>query len=287
MSLTLQRITSIIYYICGYYYTICFRILGASMRGFSLVELSIVLVILGLLTGGILAGQSLIRAAEIRSVSTEVQRYVAASQSFRDKYMALPGDMRQATRFWNRQVNAAHCATNVTPAVAVASPGVCDGNGDGAVAAATYTAGSSAEDLQFWRQLGLAGMIEGSYTGVANASGNVALGSERPLSKISRSGYYINNAPNFVGDSTAYALDYGTFFEFYSEGTPPLSPEEAWNIDSKMDDGKPASGKVVARYWNNLCSAADDGTHAFNDLVASYRVSDSSKQCNLIFRQLF
>ncbi len=53
-------------------------------NGFSLVELSIVLVILGLPTGGILAGQSLIRAAELRSVSTEYNRFVTATQSFRD-----------------------------------------------------------------------------------------------------------------------------------------------------------------------------------------------------------
>ena len=69
-------------------------------QGFSLVELSIVLVILGLLTGGILAGQSLIRASELRAATAEYQRYATSIQSFRDKYMALPGDMTNATRFW-------------------------------------------------------------------------------------------------------------------------------------------------------------------------------------------
>lgn len=72
----------------------------STMRNaFSLVELSIVLVILGLLTGGILAGQSLIRAAELRAVSTEYNRHFTAIQSFRNRYMALPGDMNNATRF--------------------------------------------------------------------------------------------------------------------------------------------------------------------------------------------
>ncbi|PZP83692.1 MAG: type II secretion system protein, partial [Azospirillum brasilense] len=57
-------------------------------HGFSLVELSIVLVILGLLTGGILGGQSLIRAAELRTISTDANRYITAAQTFRDKYFA-------------------------------------------------------------------------------------------------------------------------------------------------------------------------------------------------------
>ena len=72
---------------------------------FSLVELSIVLVILGLLTGGILTGQNLIRAAELRSVVTEFQTYQTAVMTFRDKYFALPGDMTNATDFWGEMTN--------------------------------------------------------------------------------------------------------------------------------------------------------------------------------------
>ncbi|MGB1540395.1 MAG: prepilin-type N-terminal cleavage/methylation domain-containing protein, partial [Rickettsiales bacterium] len=67
-----------------------------SKAGFSLVELSIVLVILGLLTGGILGGQSLIRAAELRSVSKEYEKYQTAINIFKDKYFALPGDFNNA-----------------------------------------------------------------------------------------------------------------------------------------------------------------------------------------------
>lgn len=69
----------------------------SQRNAFSLVELSIVLVILGLLVGGILAGQSLIRASELRAVTSEQARIVTAIQAFRDKYFALPGDMRNAS----------------------------------------------------------------------------------------------------------------------------------------------------------------------------------------------
>ena len=68
-----------------------------DQRGFTLVELSIVLVILGLLVGGVLSGQSLIRAAELRAVSTEHSKFVTAMNSFRDKYFAAPGDMKPPT----------------------------------------------------------------------------------------------------------------------------------------------------------------------------------------------
>src|SRR6187399_2125428 len=102
---------------------------NAPMRGFSLVELSIVLVILGLLTGGILAGQSLIRAAELRAVSTEYSKFVTAGRSFRDKYFALPGDMANATSFWGTAVT---CPGKVT-ADARTDARTCNGDGTGQI----------------------------------------------------------------------------------------------------------------------------------------------------------
>ncbi|MFM9889256.1 MAG: type II secretion system protein [Rickettsiales bacterium] len=246
--------------------------------GFSLVELSIVLVILGLLTGGILAGQSLIRAAELRAVSTEFSRFYTASQTFRDKYFAIPGDMTNATAFWGKS----------TACGGASAAGTCDGNGDGLVPTNfAGVAGATDEGLQFWRQLILAGLIEGTYSGLLNASGTFTYGTETPRSKLTNGGYYISHAVNFPGDASAYALDYGNFIELSGPSGPPLKPEEAWNIDTKLDDGKPASGKLIARYWNNACAAADDGSSANNDLVASYRLTDSTKQCNLTYRKLF
>jgi prepilin-type N-terminal cleavage/methylation domain-containing protein len=100
------------------------------LRAFSLVELSIVLVILGLLTGGILAGQSLIRASELRSVSADLQRLHSAVYTFRDKYMAVPGDMPNATRFWGIRAGT---GSDLTCHQTIGSTtGTCNGNGDGA-----------------------------------------------------------------------------------------------------------------------------------------------------------
>jgi prepilin-type N-terminal cleavage/methylation domain-containing protein len=69
-----------------------------KQTAFSLVELSIVLVILGLLVGGVLSGQALIRASEMRSITAQANQYRAAIYSFRDKYFAIPGDMANARR---------------------------------------------------------------------------------------------------------------------------------------------------------------------------------------------
>jgi prepilin-type N-terminal cleavage/methylation domain-containing protein len=95
--------------------------------GFSLVELSIVLVLLGLLTGGVLTGKNLIRAAEIRGVQQEIAHYETAINIFNEKYFAYPGDMNNATSFWG--------AAHATPATCIttASTGTqtCNGNGDG------------------------------------------------------------------------------------------------------------------------------------------------------------
>lgn len=261
-------------------------------HGFSLVELSIVLVILGLLTGGILAGQSLIRASELRAVTTEYQRILTATQTFRDKYMALPGDMASATRFWGRTVNAAHCPTN--SAAAVTAPGTCDGTGNG-ILDISNAASQSAEFFQFVNQLALAGLVEGSYSGMAGASGAAHATSSNVFSSKLNNGYYTPSyvSPTFAGDTAAYALNYGNHLRFGAlsataqSQAPVLKPEEAWGIDTKLDDGKPAYGKVIAYFWNNICAAADDGTHANNDFAASYKLSDSSVACSLFFREAF
>lgn len=70
--------------------------------GFSLLELSIVLVMIGLLAGGVTYGRDLIRESEMRSLMSDIKKYHTAIISFRDKYRALPGDFNKAGLIWVR-----------------------------------------------------------------------------------------------------------------------------------------------------------------------------------------
>ncbi len=73
----------------------------STSRGFTLIELSIVLVIIGLIVGGVLVGQSLIVAAGMRAQISQIEKYNTAANTFRGKYGYLPGDIKDpdASRF--------------------------------------------------------------------------------------------------------------------------------------------------------------------------------------------
>lgn len=65
-----------------------------AQRGFTLIELSIVLVIIGLIVGGVLVGQDLIRAAAVRGQISQIEKYKTAANTFLGKYGYLPGDIK-------------------------------------------------------------------------------------------------------------------------------------------------------------------------------------------------
>lgn len=250
-------------------------------RAFSLVELSIVLVILGLLVGGILAGQSLIRAAELRSVISDYQRYKTATATFRDMYFGLPGDITSATLLWGKD-NAACTGHSGT----AATPGTC--NGDGDLVMEQGAANGTSENFQFWKQLSLAGLIEGTYSGLSGpGSGHDAvLGTNTPRSRINTAGWSTRGdyGNNFAGDAWSFAGNYGNIDNFGSDNGvygmegAVLEPEEAWNIDTKLDDGKPGMGMVYGQNWG-ACSTATSATDRSKD----YKLDTTSAVCSLWF----
>ncbi|MGB1539742.1 MAG: type II secretion system protein [Rickettsiales bacterium] len=201
-------------------------------KGFSLVELSIVLTIIALLAGGILAGRHLIRTTAVNSVTVSIDQYTNAILTFHDRYFGFPGDMPDATDHW---------------------PGTVDGNGDYIITA--FESGGEFEGYRAWQQLALAGLIEGSYTGTTPSTfactwgtcGRGIAGENLPILKIdpraviSITSYYTNGSPNemMIGMAT--------------NGLPEgyvLSPSEAWSIDTKIDDGAARQGVLWGHHWS-------------------------------------
>ena len=72
---------------------------SAGKAAFTLIEISIVLVIIGLIVGGVLVGRDLIRSAELQTIITDKNKYITAVNTFRTKYNELPGDMKTATTY--------------------------------------------------------------------------------------------------------------------------------------------------------------------------------------------
>lgn len=123
--------------------------------GFTLVEIAIVLVIIGLLLGGILKGQEMIVQARIKNVINDLNGITAAYASYQDRYRAIPGDDAGAQARWTLGAPAAP-----------STPG--DGTVDGAYNAPT--AATEPESRLFWWHLRQAGFIPGPTTPAPQAS---------------------------------------------------------------------------------------------------------------------
>lgn len=264
----------------------------AMMCGFSLVELSIVLVILGLLTGGILGGQSLMRAAELRSVTKEFEKYQMAVNTFHDKYFALPGDMPNATQFWGRADDgtfSGQCADE-TADVGTGTQ-TCNGQGDGWIGRSGDST-ETYERFRFWEHLANAGLVEGEFTGVtgSGASSHAVMGENVPAAKYSGAGWSTWSTPTWsdlsvLTQGTHFPATKGNNFIFGAQqpdtntSAPLLSNEDAWGIDTKMDDGKPATGAVMTQNNTARANCASDDTPD-----AEYQLNLTGASCALYLR---
>jgi prepilin-type N-terminal cleavage/methylation domain-containing protein len=130
--------------------------MNKSQKGFTLVEIAIVLVIIGLLLGGILKGQEMITQAKIKNVIADITGVSAAMYGYQDRYRALPGDDRSAFGRWT------------TPAL----PPLVANNGNGTIEGAYNSATVTDESRLFWDHLRRAGFISGA-------------GNEQPFNAVS------------------------------------------------------------------------------------------------------
>lgn len=231
--------------------------------GFTLVELAVVMIIIGLLIGGVLKGQELIANAQITSTVAQVKGIDAATTTFRDMYDSMPGDMPNPT--------------TRLPAC-TAAPCNIAGNGNRRVDG-DFSNAPATEERGFWSHLNAADLM----TGLDPAQGAV-WGGESPEAEIG-GGFHAAfhgggggaTMPNLQG-VTASDVRAGHYLALHVNpnggvnATGFLTPNQAFRIDQKLDDGVPGTGSVMA---------AGAGT-CING--TAYNESVPSAACNLYIR---
>lgn len=241
-----------------------------SQSGFTLVELAVVMIIIGLLIGGVLKGQELVKNAQITSTVAQVKGIDAATSTFRDMYAGVPGDLL------NAGTRLAGCTAG--------GSAICDaaaGNGNGVLSTAPNVAPGT-EAQAYFVQLALADLLTGIDTAVAACG---AWGGCFPEAKAGSGaglqvGFYGGGAA--IGSVAAAPFPpRGHYLTIQTGpnaamtgavGAEALTANQAARIDTKIDDGRPTSGSVVSG-GNAACL---NGT-AYNEGAAS-------ADCNLFLR---
>jgi prepilin-type N-terminal cleavage/methylation domain-containing protein len=213
-------------------------------RGFTLIELSIVLVIIGLIAGGVLVGQELITAAAIRAQISQIEKYNTAVNTFRGKYdNYLPGDITstEAAQF----------------GLTARTGALGQGDGNGLITGPTGinpppdVKQGGGETGLFWVDLSAASLIDGSFsTATATSIPSMTattVGLYMPAAKLGQGNFiyvYTDGSVNWFGFSGVSS----TASPGNINGTANITVMQAFKIDSKIDDGFPASGNVISQY---------------------------------------
>jgi len=181
--------------------------MNRMQKGFTLVEIAIVLVIIGLLLGGILKGQEMITQAKIKNVVADFSGISAAYYGYQDRYRAIPGDDKTANSRW----------------------GATDGDGNGVVTGTYNNGGStcvaSVESCSWWDHLRRAGFVAGS-------------GVQQPFNAVT--GIIGVQSGNGASPPTTVLGGFGSLI-VCSAGLPD---KIAIAVDTQMDDGVIGTGTV-------------------------------------------
>lgn len=221
-------------------------------KGFTLVELAIVMIIIGLLIGGVLKGQELIKNAEITSTVAQTKAVEAAVSTFQDMYGGLPGDLASA------DTRIANCTG-------------CDAYGDGNNSLDDdLTDWPASEGTLFFVELAAADLVGG----VAN-DGSGVWGDAFPEAKAG-GGFIVGSSAGgaFIGGNEKPGVYLGTALTYgdFSAGDT-LTPNQAARIDRKLDDGNAETGSVVLLVDAGACESS-----------GVYDETQASAQCDIAIR---
>jgi prepilin-type N-terminal cleavage/methylation domain-containing protein len=231
-------------------------VLMPKTNGFTLIELSIVLVIVGLLAAGILVGRELIEAARIRAQIAQIEKINTAVNAFRLKYGDIPGDLQaseaEASGFTARSGEASHG----------------DGSGtlqscstQGVITSDQYF---GCETALFWSDLSKANMIPGNFAAATDdyvlMMNMVQNNIDQYMPKSALGGYLavfsyalledVMSLPSAARCKQIFCYSLIKSMTTLNDGRLTaqlgITPAQAYAMDTKMDDGKPVTGTVLA-----------------------------------------
>lgn len=238
------------------------RFQSSRARGFTLIEMSIVLIIIGLIIGGILKGQELIESARQKNLMSQIDGLRAATNTFFDRFKALPGDYTLATTNIHAQ------AANGT------GDGILNTAGTDVAALIAFdgtlgTAGAAGELRQYFTHLTGANLLGGtavvpSTTALTAFAGNGVL-SPLPPSSFPNTGLTIaygvheGAATNGIVRRSAWLRVHTFVAGAVVQANGNISPQRMFQLDTKYDDTLAYAGRIRSSYTSNTGTADDCG----------------------------
>lgn len=231
---------------------------SSKKSAFSLIELSIVLIVIGLLIAGITGGASLIRNSELRSAIGEARNYSVAVNAFYTQFNALPGD-------FNVEMYS----------------GDTVGDNDGRIEYSN--AASAAEGYLVWKDLSSIGAIDSDITTHTAVTSAPTLGTNYPASKINSAGWAFDyNATTGVEQNVVVLtgpISAGTSANTLVNGTVvssgAVTTADALSIDTKADDGVANNGRIRA-VSTDCATTTYDLTESAVVCALSYQIDANS-----------
>ncbi len=235
-----------------------------DQRGFTLIEMSIVLVIIGLIIGGIVKGQEVVNNARVKLQLSQIDAVRGAVYTFQDRYAFLPGDLSGVNNF---------SFTGLTS--------VTDGNQDGVIGtigggALNDNADDSSTEMPIaWMELAAADLLAGIALEPANStlsknvssSGTSATGAVY-AGKIGGTYLWLGSLSNTTAGVTATMLR----IQGNTHGVPTagIKVADASGVDAKYDDGNPGTGTIIVNQATNTTACVNAAYTSTNPGGAHY-----------------